>query len=152
MVVVKKTSKKKKKNKADSLLKRVGEEAEFERDIRVMQSLKDDSDRVHCTLCRTSFKAVRDTLLDHIKGKKHQSFAVRAAPEKVESGSKQQSLLPGFFGAEAEEEKLQAKHRRRVTRVFLEKGISLEKITGELKDLLEEARPQGISLGHHSNL
>jgi hypothetical protein len=138
----------KSKNKAKKLLNRMSVEAEYKNALVVLEAATYDPDRVHCTLCRNDFQAKRDTLIDHLKRKKHVRLAL---PSTAVSPSGQQTVA-SMFGFKEEAVNPALMHRCRVVKVFLQSGISVDKIEGELKNLLEEARPQALSLGHYSNL
>jgi hypothetical protein len=51
---------------------------DFKEKLVVFEVSLHDADRVHCTLCRNDFQAVRDTLIDHLGGKKHTVWPNRA--------------------------------------------------------------------------
>ena len=114
--------------------------------MKVLEAANHDPDRVHCALCRKDFQAKRNTSIDHLNGKKQLRLSEPASA--LTSG---QQTVASRFGFKEEAADPALMHRRRVVRVFLEAGISLDKIVGELKNLLEEARPHAISLAHSSN-
>lgn len=152
--------------KANKLLKKMGKRNHAEhKHLQWVSLIADDNGRFHCNACGTSFSTVASTRESHWESKKHKDkVAEKLAEEekkKKPAGFTQVSMLEVDKMAEAarrrkEEEKLRdrrvAAHRKRVLKAFAERGLPIDVLDGDLRELLEEARPERLSLGHKSHL
>jgi hypothetical protein len=162
---------KRKNPSAKKLLKKMKKAAHEEHEHRHYMSLVDgDDERIHCDACGYSIGTVASTRKPHFVSKTHREAVVNYLLLKEEEAKEAKEGKRKFHQAtlleveamekdvkrRREEKIIQDKqvtaHRKRVLKAFTERGIPVDVLDGDLLELLEEARPQRLSLGDKSNL
>ena len=106
---------------------------------------------LHCRLCGKTFGTRANVWKKHCDGKKHQEL-LKGKSHKVQSTL--QSLASDAQAEQSRQkvEKAEFLHRERVIEAFAESNISFNCIGPLLRELLEEERPNRLSLGHTSHI
>lgn len=109
---------------------------------------------LHCNACGSSFGTRSNVRKRHVASDRHKENV-----KKMEDAARSQVSIGAAFAkaagqaAEKEVGKAETAHRAHVVKVLLKAGVALNKLQDpELRALLEDPRPQKLSLGDPGDL
>jgi hypothetical protein len=120
------------------------------RNSKYVQVSKESPVQLHCNACGTTFGTRANVVKRHIESKSH-----LAKVEAQEAKAKAQASLEEAFARQQDgaQKKAEAVHRERTLAALAEANVAVNALTvTSFKELLEEDRPQRLSLGDPSDM